>query len=71
LGIGGSFLSAAFFLQAFLLRGFLIPAAVITFILIALIVRAFAGMRLPVFSAATLVWLALLFLIHLLLFSTA
>lgn len=71
LGMGGSFLSAAFILQAYLERGFLIPAALVTFILIALIVRAFAGMRLPIFSLATLVWFALLYLIHLFLFSKA
>ena len=68
LGIGGSFLSAAFILQAYLERGFMIPAALVTFILIALIVRSFAGMRLPTFSVATMVWFGLLYLIRLFLF---
>jgi hypothetical protein len=64
LGLGGSFLSAAFILQAYLERGFFIPAAVVTFLLVALIARAFAGMRLPVFSLATVIWLSFLYLIH-------
>jgi hypothetical protein len=63
LGLGGSFLSAAFILQVYLERGFFIPAAMVTFVLVALIVRAFAGMRLPIFSLATLIWLLFLYLL--------
>jgi hypothetical protein len=60
---GGSFLSATFILQAYLERGFLIPASMVTFVLVALIVHAFARVRLSVFSLATLLWLPILYLL--------
>jgi hypothetical protein len=71
LGLGGSFLAAAFVLQAYLSQGFLIPAAVVTFILVSLTVRAFAGIRITVFSLLTVSWLVLLSLIHILIASVA
>ncbi len=64
LGIGGSFLAAAFILQAYLQRGFLIPAAPVIFVLIALTARSFAGMRIPIFSLSTVIWFILLYLIQ-------
>jgi hypothetical protein len=70
LGLGGSFLSAAFILQAYLERGFLIPAAVVIFVLIALIAHAFARTRLSVFSLATVCWFGVLCLIHMSLISS-
>lgn len=70
LGVGGSFLAATFALQAYLQQGFLIPAAVVTFILVSLIVRAFAKVRIQTFSLLTGVWLALLLVIHFLIASS-
>ncbi len=64
LGMGGSFLAAAFILQAYLQRGFLIPAAAVIFILIALTARSFAGMRILIFSLSTVIWFVLLYLVQ-------
>ncbi len=66
LGAGGSFLAAAFIVQAFLERGLMIAAAISTFALIAIVSYSFARIKLQLFSALTLAWLAaLLVILHL------
>ena len=64
LGVGGSFLTAAFVVQAFTLGGFMIPAAIATFILTALICYSFGKIRLTPFSLGTLLWVVVLALIR-------
>ncbi len=65
LGVGGSFLAAAFISQAFLMRGFMIAAAISTFVLVAIVSYLFARIKPQVFSALTLAWLIALLLLHL------
>lgn len=65
LGVGGSFLAAAFILQAFLERGFMIAGAISTFAIIAIVSYTFARIKLHIFSALTLAWLIALALLRL------
>jgi hypothetical protein len=65
LGIGGSFLAAAFILQGFLERGFMIAGAISTFALIAIASYVFARIKLQIFSALTFAWLIVLALLRL------
>jgi hypothetical protein len=63
LGVGGSFLSAAFILEAYLLRSFMIPAAACVFVLSMVAVYLFVRIKPPLFSLATGAWLLVLFLL--------
>jgi hypothetical protein len=61
LGVGGSLLSAIFFLEGALRGGFLAIAAMVFYLLIMLIVRRFSKVNLILFSFATLVWTVVLY----------
>ena len=65
LGVGGSLLAAIFVAEAYLHGGFMVPFSIGVFVMVGLCARFFGGVRVWMYCAGSVLWVALLLLIGL------